>query len=321
MNIRIDTLVLILGTLLILKGDLTIGMLMAFQGFMGAFITPVNAIVNANQTLIEMRSQMERVDDVMKYPEDRRGGDSKLAEGKLGGLVELKNVTFGYSPLQPPLIQNFNMRIEPGHSVAFVGSSGCGKSTLAKLISGLYKPWAGEILFDGRPIETISSEELTNSIGVIDQNVVLFDDTVAANIRMWDNSIEEFTMMMACNDAQIREDIISRPEGFATKIVKGGQNFSGGQRQRIEIATALAKEPAILIMDEATSALDPKTEDVLMEDIRRMGPTQIIIAHRLSTIRDCDEIIVMDQGHILQRGRHEELMGQEGLYQQLMKSE
>ena len=296
-------------------------MLMAFQGFMGAFITPVNAIVNANQTLIEMRSQMERVDDVMKYPEDRRGGDSKLAEGKLGGLVELKNVTFGYSPLQPPLIQNFNMRIEPGHSVAFVGSSGCGKSTLAKLISGLYKPWAGEILFDGRPIETISSEELTNSIGVIDQNVVLFDDTVAANMRMWDNSIEEFTMMMACNDAQICEDIISRPEGFATKIVKGGQNFSGGQRQRIEIATALAKEPAILIMDEATSALDPKTEDVLMEDIRRMGPTQIIIAHRLSTIRDCDEIIVMDQGHIMQRGRHEELMEQEGLYQQLMKSE
>ncbi|MBR4380547.1 MAG: NHLP family bacteriocin export ABC transporter peptidase/permease/ATPase subunit [Bacteroidaceae bacterium] len=320
-NGLVNTLVLILGTLLILKGELTIGMLMAFQGFMGAFITPVNAIVNANQTLIEMRSQMERVDDVMKYPEDRRGGDSKLAEGKLGGLVELKNVTFGYSPLQPPLIQNFNMRIEPGHSVAFVGSSGCGKSTLAKLISGLYKPWAGEILFDGRPIETISSEELTNSIGVIDQNVVLFDDTVAANIRMWDNSIEEFTMMMACNDAQIREDIISRPEGFATKIVKGGQNFSGGQRQRIEIATALAKEPAILIMDEATSALDPKTEDVLMEDIRRMGPTQIIIAHRLSTIRDCDEIIVMDQGHILQRGRHEELMGQEGLYQQLMKSE
>ena len=320
-NGLVNTLVLIMGTLLILRGDLTIGMLMAFQGFMGAFITPVNAIVNANQTLIEMRSQMERVDDVMKYPEDGRGGDGKLAEGKLGGLVELKDVTFGYSSLQPPLIQNFNMRIEPGHSVAFVGSSGCGKSTLAKLISGLYKPWSGQILFDGRPIESISSEELTNSIGVIDQNVVLFDDTVAANIRMWDNSIEEFTLMMACNDAQIREDIISRPEGFATKIVKGGQNFSGGQRQRIEIATALAKEPAILIMDEATSALDPKTEDVLMEDIRRMGPTQIIIAHRLSTIRDCDEIIVMDQGHILQRGKHEELMEQDGLYKQLMKSE
>ena len=320
-NGLVNLLVLILGTLLILKGELTVGMLMAFQGFMSAFITPVNEVVNASQMLVEMRSQMERVDDVMKYPEDHRGGTSAMAEGKLGGLVELKHVYFGYSPLQPPLIQDFNMRIEPGHSVAFVGSSGCGKSTLAKLISGLYKPWSGEILLDGRPIETISSEELTNSIGVIDQNVVLFDDTVAQNVRMWDNSIEDFTMMMACNDAQIREDIMSRPEGFATKIVKGGQNFSGGQRQRIEIATALAKEPSILIMDEATSALDPKTEDVLMSDIRRMGPTQIIIAHRLSTIRDCDEIIVMDQGKILQRGRHEELMEEEGLYRNLMKSE
>lgn len=319
-NGLVNTLVLILGTLLILKGELSIGMLMAFQGFMSAFITPVNEIVNANQTLVEMRSQMERVDDVMKYPEDHRGGDSKMAEGKLGGLVEMKHVTFGYSPLLPPLIQDFNMRIEPGKSVAFVGSSGCGKSTLAKLISGLYKPWSGEILFDGRPIDTISAEELTNSIGVIDQNVVLFDDTVTQNIRMWDNSIEEFTVMMACNDAQIREDIMSRPEGFSTKIVKGGQNFSGGQRQRIEIATALAKEPSILIMDEATSALDPKTEDVLMTSLREMGPTQVIIAHRLSTIRDCDEIIVMKEGKVMQRGKHDELMAQEGLYRSLMEN-
>jgi NHLM bacteriocin system ABC transporter peptidase/ATP-binding protein len=319
-NGLVNTLVLVLGTLLILKGELTIGMLMAFQGFMASFITPVNEIVNANQTLVEMRSQMERVDDVMKYPEDYRGGDSKMAEGKLGGLVEMRNVTFGYSPLQPPLIKDFNMRIEPGKSVAFVGASGCGKSTLAKLISGLYKPWSGEILFDGRPIETISTEELTNSIGVIDQNVVLFDDTVNQNIRMWDNSIEEFTVMMACNDAQIREDIMNRPEGFATKIVKGGQNFSGGQRQRIEIATALAKEPSILIMDEATSALDPKTEDELMSSLRSMGPTQVIIAHRLSTIRDCDEIIVMKEGKVMQRGKHDELMAQEGLYRSLMEN-
>ena len=319
-NGLVNTLVLVLGTLLILKGELTIGMLMAFQGFMASFITPVNEIVNANQTLVEMRSQMERVDDVMKYPEDYRGGDSKMAEGKLGGLVEMRNVTFGYSPLQPPLIKDFNMRIEPGKSVAFVGASGCGKSTLAKLISGLYKPWSGEILFDGRPIETISTEELTNSIGVIDQNVVLFDDTVNQNIRMWDNSIEEFTVMMACNDAQIREDIMNRPEGFATKIVKGGQNFSGGQRQRIEIATALAKEPSILIMDEATSALDPKTEDELMSSLRSMGPTQVIIAHRLSTIRDGDEIIVMKEGKVMQRGKHDELMAQEGLYRSLMEN-
>ena len=320
-NGLVNMAVLVLGAYLILKGELTIGMLMAFQGFMGSFLAPVNGIVNASQSIVEMRSQMERVEDVMKYHEDHRDSKGEIQQGKLGGLLELKHVTFGYSPLQPPLIEDFNLRIEPDHSVAFVGTSGCGKSTLAKLISGLYKAWSGEILFDGRPIETISNEELTNSVAVIDQNVVLFDDTVAQNIRMWDPSIEDFTMMMACNDAQIRADIVSRPEGFGTKIIKGGQNFSGGQRQRMEMATALAKEPAILIMDEATSALDPKTEDEVMKRIRRMGPTQIIVAHRLSTIRDCDEIIVMDQGKILQRGRHEELIAQEGFYQQLMKSE
>jgi len=317
----VNTAVLSLGALLILKGDLTVGMLLAFQGFISSFMAPVDELVDASRTIVEMRSQMERVEDVMKYPEDHRDNMGEMSEGKLGGLLELKNVTFGYSPLQPPLIENFNLRIEPGHSVAFVGSSGCGKSTLAKLISGLYKPWSGEILFDGRSIESISSEELTNSVAVIDQNVVLFDDTIMQNVRMWDESIEDFTVMMACNDAQIRADIVSRPEGFSTKVVKGGQNFSGGQRQRLEIATALAKEPSILIMDEATSALDPTTEDEVMTSIRMMGPTQIIVAHRLSTIRDCDEIIVMDQGKILQRGTHEELMEQEGLYRNLMLSE
>ena len=313
--------VLVLGAYFILQGELTVGMLMAFQGFMGSFLAPVNELVNGSQKIVEMRSQMERVEDVMKYPEDHRDAKKEILQGKLGGLLEMKHVTFGYSPLQPPLIEDFNLRVEPGRSVAFVGPSGCGKSTLAKLISGLYKPWSGEILFDGRPIESISNEELTNSVAVIDQNVVLFDDTIAQNIRMWDSSIEDFTVMMACNDAQIRADIVSRPEGFDTKIVKGGQNFSGGQRQRFEIATALAREPIVLIMDEATSALDPKTEDEVMKRIRYMGPTQIIVAHRLSTIRDCDEIIVMDQGQILQRGRHEELIAQEGFYQQLMKSE
>ena len=313
--------VLVLGAYLILQGDLTVGMLMAFQGFMGSFLAPVNELVNGSQKIVEMRSQMERVEDVMKYPEDHRESEKEILQGKLGGLLEMKHVTFGYSPIQPPLIEDFNLRVEPGHSVALVGPSGCGKSTLAKLISGLYKPWSGEILFDGRPIESIPNEELTNSVAVIDQNVVLFDDTIAQNIRMWDPSIEDFTLMMACNDAEIRADIVSRPEGFDTKIVKGGQNFSGGQRQRFEIATALAREPIVLIMDEATSALDPKTEDEVMKRIRRMGPTQVIVAHRLSTIRDCDEIIVMDQGKILQRGRHEELIAQEGFYQKLMKSE
>ena len=317
----VNTLVLILGALYILQGKMTIGMLMAFQGFMTAFLSPVNEIVKASQQILEMRSQMERVEDVMKYPEDQRYVTGSAPQGKLSGALELRDVCFGYSPVQPPLIEHFNLRIEPGHSVAFVGSSGCGKSTLAKLISGLYQPWSGEILFDGRPIETIGSDELTNSVAVIDQNVVLFDDTVAQNIRMWDQSIEEFTMMLACNDAQIRTDIISRPEGFGTKLINGGQNFSGGQRQRMEIATALAKEPTIIIMDEATSALDPTTEDHVMASIRAMGVSQIIIAHRLSTIRDCDEIIVMDKGKILQRGTHQQLISQEGRYKELMENQ
>ena len=315
----IDAAVLILGAVFILKGELTIGMLMAFQGFMGSFITPVSEVVGASQKIIEMRSQMERVDDVMKYPAeiDVRSTPS----GKLGGEVELRHVTFGYNPMLPPLIDDFSLHLEPGKSVAFVGSSGCGKSTLAKLITGLYKPWSGEVLFDGRPIESISREELTNSVAAIDQNIVLFDDTVAQNIRMWDQSIEEFTLMMACNDAQIRNDIVSRPEGFATRLVKGGQNFSGGQRQRMEIATALAKEPVVLVLDEATSALDPKTEDEVMQAVRMIGPTMVVVAHRLSSIRDCDEIIVLDQGKIVQRGTHDELMAQEGLYRELMNSE
>ena len=333
----VDATVLILGAVYILKGELTIGMLMAFQGFMASFITPVSEVVGASQRIIEMRSQMERVDDVMKYGapsnlpqlgEASNGAVSSPrqegavgASGKLGGDVELRHVTFGYSQMQPPLIEDFSLHIEPGRSVAIVGSSGCGKSTLAKLITGLYKPWSGQVLFDERDIESIGSEEFTNSVAAIDQNIVLFDDTVAQNIRMWDHSIEDFTMMMACNDAQIRADIVSRPEGFATRLVKGGQNFSGGQRQRMEIATALAKEPVVLIMDEATSALDPKTEDEVMQSVRMMGPTLIVVAHRLSTIRDCDEIIVMDQGRIVQRGTHDELMAQEGLYQELMNNE
>ncbi len=329
----VDAAVLILGALFILKGELTIGMLMAFQGFMASFITPVSEVVGASQRIIEMRSQMERVDDVMRYDSGLRDESLRLRDvtptddshstpsGKLGGDVELRHVTFGYSKMQPPLIEDFSLHIEPGRSIAIVGSSGCGKSTLAKLITGLYKPWSGEVLFDGRNIESISSEEFTNSVAAIDQNIVLFDDTVAQNIRMWDHSIEDFTMMMACNDAQIRNDIVSRPEGFATRLVKGGQNFSGGQRQRMEIATALAKEPVVLIMDEATSALDPKTEDEVMQSVRMMGPTLVIVAHRLSTIRDCDEIIVMDQGHIVQRGTHDELLTQPGLYQDLMNNE
>jgi NHLM bacteriocin system ABC transporter peptidase/ATP-binding protein len=312
--------VLLVGAWYILQGDLSVGMLMAFQGFMTAFMAPVEKIVNAGQQLLEMRSQIERVDDVMKYPEDRHADGEHSEAGKLLGELELHDVTFGYNRTMPPLIEHFNLHLQAGESVAFVGSSGCGKSTLAKLISGLYKPWSGEILFDGRPIESISSDELTNSIAVVDQNIVLFDDTLSQNIRMWDQSIEDFAILMACSDAQVHSDIMNRPEGLATKVVRGGKNFSGGQCQRFEIATALAREPMILIMDEATSALDPTTEDLVMRHIREMGITQIVVAHRLSTIRDCDHIIVMDAGHVVQQGTHEQLMQQDGLYRQLMEN-
>ena len=312
--------VLLVGAWYILQGDLSVGMLMAFQGFMTAFMAPVEKIVNAGQQLLEMRSQIERVDDVMKYPEDQHADGEHSEAGKLLGELELRDVTFGYNRTQPPLIDHFNLHLRAGESVAFVGSSGCGKSTLAKLISGLYKPWSGEILFDGRPIESISSDELTNSIAVVDQNIVLFDDTLSQNIRMWDQSIEDFAILMACSDAQVHSDIMNRPEGLATKVVRGGKNFSGGQCQRFEIATALAREPMILIMDEATSALDPTTEDLVMRHIREMGITQIVVAHRLSTIRDCDQIIVMEAGHVVQQGTHEQLMQQDGLYRQLMEN-
>lgn len=316
-----NSFILILGAALILNGQFSIGMLMAFQGFMAEFMKPAMGLMQGSTTVLEMRSQMERIDDVMAYPAEQTGkGESPAHNAKLGGMIEMKNVTFGYSLSAAPLIRDFSMTLHPGKSVAIVGASGCGKSTIAKLLTGLYQPWSGEILFDGRDSHDISRDEFVNSVACIDQNVVLFDDTIAENIKMWDHSIEDFTMTMACIDAGIRDDIISRPRGFNTRLVKGGGNFSGGQRQRFEIATALAREPVILILDEATSALDTVMESEVMQSIRQCGASTIVIAHRLSTIRDCDEIIVMDKGRIVQRGSHDELMAQGGRYEELIRN-
>lgn len=317
-----NALVLILGAALILYGDFSIGMLMAFQGFMAEFMRPAMGLMQGSTTVIELRSQMERIDDVIAYPTEKWSDDANEAHGaKMGGMFEMKNVTFGYSPTSEPLIKDFSMKLEPGKSVALVGTSGCGKSTIAKLVAGLYEPWSGDILFDGRKRCEISHEEYVNSVAVIDQNVVLFDDTISENLKMWDHSIEDFTMTMACIDSGIRNDIISRPRGFNTKLVKGGGNFSGGQRQRMEIATALAREPILLVMDEATSALDTVTEREVMQNIRQCGASLIVIAHRLSTVRDCDEIIVMDHGQIAERGTHDELMSRDGIYKKLMTND
>ena len=293
---------------------------------MSEFMKPAMGLMTGSTTVIELRSQMERIDDVLAYPLQKRnepmpiGDDEAMPDQmKLRGELELRNVTFGYTPTADPLITDFSLKLQPGRSVAIVGASGCGKSTVAKLVSGLYSPWSGQILFDGRDISEITHDEFVNSVAVIDQNVVLFNDTISENLKMWDHSVEDFTMTMACIDAGIRDDIISRPRGFNTKLVRGGGNFSGGQRQRMEIATALAREPVILVLDEATSALDTVMEREVMQSIRQCGASIIVIAHRLSTVRDCDEIIVMDKGHIVQRGTHDELIAQEGHYRQLMK--
>ena len=317
-----NSFILILGAALILEGQFSIGMLMAFQGFMAEFMKPAMGLMQGSTTVLEMRSQMERIDDVMAYPteQDTAAGNGQSGNVKLGGKIEMRNVTFGYSTSAEPLIRDFSMTLLPGKSVAIVGASGCGKSTIAKLVTGLYKPWSGEILFDDRDSSEVTRGEFVNSVACIDQNVVLFDDTIAENIKMWDHSIEDFTMTMACIDAGIRDDIISRPRGFNTRLVKGGGNFSGGQRQRFEIATALAREPVILILDEATSALDTVMESEVMQSIRQCGASTIVIAHRLSTIRDCDEIIVMDKGRIVQRGTHDELIAQPGAYAELIRN-
>ena len=315
--------ILVLGAYLILKGELTIGMLTAFQGFMTSFMNPLNKLMDTGQTLIETRTQMERIEDV--YNSDRDVKDEALTEpitgsGKLGGKVEVRNVVFGYNPLSTPLLDGLSFTLEPGKSVALVGSSGCGKSTIAKLVSGLYEPWSGEILFDGMPRKEIQRAVFTNSVAMVDQDITLFEDSIANNVKIWDRSIEDFAMIMACRDAQIYTDIVTRPDGFNERLTEGGSNLSGGQRQRLEIASALAREPVVLILDEATSALDAATEERVMRSIRQAGISLIIIAHRLSTIRDCDEIIVLDKGHVMERGTHEALMREEGMYYQLMKN-
>ena len=324
-NSLTNIVILILGVYLTMNGQFTVGMIMAFQGFLTSFTAPAMTLITTGQTLQEMRTDMERIEDVMKYPTDVNFENDDVSDDveydKLSGRIEMKNVTFGYSKLAEPLIEDFNLSLKPGQRVAFVGSSGCGKSTLAKLISGLYQPWSGEILFDGKPIRQIDHSIFTGSLAVVDQDIILFEDTVANNMKMWDNSIEDFEMIMAARDAQLHEDIMQRDGGYQSKITEGGKNFSGGQRQRLEIARVLAQDPTIIILDEATSALDAKTESEVVKSIQDRGITCIVVAHRLSTIRDCDEIIVMDYGKVVERGTHEELYAKGGLYTQLVSNE
>lgn len=308
---------------LCMRGRWTVGMISAFIGFLNSFLAPATQLITASQILREMRTSMERIEDVMEYPLDpvcEMKPEAPKEYGKLRGRIELRNVTFGYSPLEEPLIKNLSMTIEAGQSIAFVGFSGCGKSTISKLISGLYQPWSGEILYDGKPLSEIDRNIFRSSVSVVDQDIILFEDTIENNIKMWDHSIEDFEMIIAARDAQIHEDIIAREGGYQCRLTEGGRNLSGGQRQRLEIARVLAEDPTVIIMDEATSALDSKTEYDVVKAIRDRGVTCIVVAHRLSTIRECDRIYVLNNGVIAEQGTHRELYSQGGLYTRLVSS-
>ena len=315
---------LCLGAWYILQGELTPGMLLATQGLVNESIFPINKTIDSILTILRVNSSIKRIKDVTDCGEEAPGlrltDDNDLPDvAKLTGDIELRDVTFGYDRSLPPILSHFSLKIKAGERIALVGSSGSGKSTIMSLISGLYEPWEGEVLFDGKPRKAIDRMTFIDSVSVINQDVILFEGTIADNVKMWDESIEDFAMVLACNDAQIHQEIMERPGAYQGIVTERGNNFSGGQRQRIEIATALAKEPTILLMDEGTSALDPQTEAKVISHLFDGGMTLIMIAHRLDIIANCDQIYVIEHGRITQHGTHDQLRQVDGLYSNLLK--
>ncbi len=318
----INIAILCTGVYLIMEHRFTLGTLTLFQGFLTAFTSPASMLIGAWQKFLEVTADIERIDDVMNYPTDKYFTDKEnTSHNKLSGRIDIKNVSFSYSAISQPVINNVSLSISPGEKVAFVGPSGCGKSTMAKLISGLYSPASGEILFDKKPFSEIDRDVFTGSVAVVDQDIVLFEDTFANNIKMWDDSIEDFEIILAGTDAHIHDDIMKRTGGYNSLLCENGKNLSGGQKQRIEIARVLAQDPTVIILDEATSALDAITESKVVDSVNQRGITCIIIAHRLSAIRDCDKIYVFDKGSIKESGTHEELLALNGRYAELVGSD
>ena len=324
LSIMTTIVVLSAGSLKIMNGQLTIGMFVAFRMLMDYFLKPVTSLVDLGAQLQDAEGKMNRLDDVLKYPKDslisrcKDNFDFENSFSKLSGHIKFDNISFGYNPRARAFINDFNLVINPGKKVAIVGGSGSGKSTIAKLLCGIYEPWEGEIIFDGKKCEDISREVMVNSLSLVDQDIFLFEGSVKENIALWDSSIKDEDIVNAAKDASIHDIITSRNNGYSNVIEEGGSNFSGGQKQRIEIARALAINPSILVLDEATSALDPSTEKLINDAILSRGCSCLIIAHRLSTIRDCDEIIVMDKGSIVQRGKHNDMIKKRGLYKDLI---
>lgn len=320
-NIAADTAILLVGGCLVINGSLSIGRLVAFTTMFSSFSEPVESMIGIVKSFQTIKANMARVEDIEKYPSDERFLNTPTAGAmstKLNGTVELRDISFGYSPLNPPMVKNFCCKVECGKTIAFVGASGCGKSTISKIVSGLYTPWSGQVLFDGTASNEIPTEVINASISTVSQNITLFSGTIRDNLTLWNNNIPDADIISAAKDACIHDLITQKPGAYDYRLTEGAANMSGGQRQRLEIARALVLNPSVLIMDEATSALDPIVEKQIIDNIKRRGCTCIMVAHRLSAIRDCDQIYVMSDGEIVQSGTHDELSREEGLYREYM---